>query len=484
VRLAALALTLAALALAGAAGAFTPADPLAPKQWYLAYDRAFDFWTELPALAPVRVAVVDSGIDERHPDLAGRIVAARSFVGGDLTDREGHGTFVAGEIAAILGNGIGIAGIAFPAELVVAKVVGGDGTISPKIEADAIRWAADSGARVINLSIGGLRDPHSPERDTYSELEQKAIEYAHRKGALVVAAVGNSDEAPRSPWPFASYPAALPHVVGVGALRQDGGVPLFSNRDRIYVDIAAPGEDVISTLPAALTAKRAGCAEQGYSPCGPPTYSSGEGTSFATPQVAAAAALLFAMKPSLKPDQVATILERTAVDLTPGNGCASCLPGRDELSGWGRLDIAAALQAAAGAPPPADQYEGNDSAGDRAFTIWGRDRLLTATIDFWDDQIDVYRVKLARGQRLAATLRGPVRTDLSLLLWKPGTQQVEPPPPLALDPRVFRNRIVQSAGAGPNERIVYRAPAAGWYFVEVKAVAEGSGPYTLRLAKS
>src|SRR5205823_3369451 len=115
------------LALAGSAAAagagFVPNDPLAPRQWYLAADHAFDFWpTPLPPLPSpgVRVAVIDSGIDGSHPDLAGRVAAAKSFVGGSpLTDEEGHGTFVAGEIAAATNNAVGIAGIAFPAKLVV-----------------------------------------------------------------------------------------------------------------------------------------------------------------------------------------------------------------------------------------------------------------------------------------------------------------------------------------------------------------------------
>src|SRR5262249_46034548 len=205
-------------------------------------------------------------------EFGGRIAAERSFVPGDPTDEEGHGTFVAGEIAAALNNGEGIAGIAFPAQLVIAKVVRGDGTISPDAEARGIRWAVDEGARVINLSIGGVRDPLDPRRDTYSPLEQTAVEYAEHHGALVVASVGNGDQAPSMPWSYASYPAALPHVPGVSAYSQDGSVPLFSNRDAVYNDIAAPGDDMVSTFPRALTAEHPTCLEQGYSTCGPIDY--------------------------------------------------------------------------------------------------------------------------------------------------------------------------------------------------------------------
>jgi len=115
----------AALVAAGTAAAFTPTDPLAAKQWYLATDHAFDLWPDPPAqtlFTPTKVAIVDSGIDASHPDFAGRIIAGRSFVGGDWrTDPQGHGTFVAGMIAANL-DGQGIVGIAYPsAQLIVAR---------------------------------------------------------------------------------------------------------------------------------------------------------------------------------------------------------------------------------------------------------------------------------------------------------------------------------------------------------------------------
>ena len=281
--------------------AFAPNDTLAPKQWYLQQDRAFDFWPEAPLLPPVKVAVVDSGIDLTHPELATHVVAARTFVGGSVADVQGHGTFVAGEIAASTNNAEGIAGMAFPAQLLVAKVVRSDGTISLEAEAKAIRWAADNGARVINLSIGGLRDPKNPARDTFSQLEAAAVQYAVAKGALVVAAVGNNDLAPASPWPYASYPAALPHVIGVSSIGRLNAVSGFSDRDAIYNDIAAPGQDILSTLPRALTRDNVSCVDQGYSDCGPTDYRHARGTSFAAPQVTAAAALLLAQNPSSRP---------------------------------------------------------------------------------------------------------------------------------------------------------------------------------------
>ncbi|TML15808.1 MAG: hypothetical protein E6G31_03155 [Actinobacteria bacterium] len=139
---------------------FTPNDPLVNRQWYLGRIHAFDAWPQLPTLGTVRVAVLDSGVDSAHPDLQSQIVDGRSFVSSSWeTDTNGHGTFVAGEIAAATNNGIGIAAVGFPAELLIAKIVRSDGTISPDAEARAIRWAVDRGARVINMSFGGVRDP-------------------------------------------------------------------------------------------------------------------------------------------------------------------------------------------------------------------------------------------------------------------------------------------------------------------------------------
>ena len=482
-----LALALAAVALAVPAGAagdarFVPTDPLAVKQWYLAQIHAFDFWPDaLPAFGSVRVAVVDSGLDLDHPEFVGRVALAQSFVGGDVTDHEGHGTFVAGIIGASLDNGEGIAGIAFPAQLIVAKVVRSDGTIAPAAEAKAIRWAADNGARVINLSLGGLRNPRDLRQDTYSRVEQDAIEYAYAKGAVIVAAVGNGDQAPQSPWDFASYPAALPHVVGVSALAQDGSVPAFSNRDRFYNDISAPGVGIVSTLPRALTAARPACAEQGYSICGPPEFRAAEGTSYASAQVSAAAALLIAQRPSLSPDQVTSLLERSATDVSAATGCKRCPLLRDPYSGWGELDVSAALKSLDGPIPVPDHYEGNDDAGDRAFTLYGRSIAIGATLDFWDDQIDVYRIRMLKNQTVAVSLRGPVRTDTNLILWKPGTEQVEP---RSLSPKLQTRRVTQSAHAGPNEHFLHRARQEGWYYLEVKLTTRGSGSYRLHISKS
>ena len=246
--------------------AFTPTDPLASRQWYLTKSRFYERWSVLPTLFPVTVAVVDSGVDATHPELEGRILDAKSFVGGSpRQDTLGHGTFVAGIIAAGLDNKIGIAGLAPSSELLVAKVVGNDRVIPVDAVAKAIRWSVANGAQVVNLSFGGVRDPLDPDNDAYSQLEADAVAYAISKGVIVVAAVGNADQAPSSPWPYASYPAALPHVLGVSAAAENGSIPKFSNRDRVYNDLAAPGEEILSIFPRPLTARYTACSEQGSS---------------------------------------------------------------------------------------------------------------------------------------------------------------------------------------------------------------------------
>ncbi|MGH3080992.1 MAG: S8 family peptidase [Gaiellaceae bacterium] len=457
---------------------FVPTDPFFSRQWHIPFVRGFEAWAFRPAwLHGVRVAIIDSGIDRGHPEFEGKLVAATTFVGGSaFRDKHGHGTFVAGLIAARLDNE-GIAGLAFPAKLIVAKVVRDDGVVPLEAEARAIRWAVDRGARVINLSLGGLRDPLDPNHDSYSALEASAVEYAVRKGAVVVAAVGNSDLAKERPWHYASYPAALPHVLGVSALARDGSVPMFSNRDDLYNDIAAPGDDLFSTLPRSMTALRPTCLEQGYSECGPQEFRNAQGTSFASAIVTAGATILRSNRPDLGAAQIRAILERSAADQTTASGCRRCTAGRDALSGWGKLDIATAVSWNRDFPAP-DRYEPNDDAGARAARVVRR-RVVKrrASIDFWNDQNDVYSVRLKKGERLSAALYGQKGLDVNLVLWNPGTRGLD-------DVRALSGRWVdKSDSPGWIEKLAYRAHRAGRYFVQVKISDPGAGPYTLLLVR-
>ena len=216
-----------------AADAPTGASPTQP---YLA---AIGRPATFPSLRRVTVAVVEAGVDGKHPDLAGRIVGARRFGGGDpLFPASPHGTAVAGLISAIDGNRRGIDGIAPNARLLVA------GTSFDALSiARAIRWAADRHARVINLSLAGLGPVPGYE---------EAVDYALARGALVVAAAGNCFDGnfTRCTPPGAEQaPAWLPHVLTVGATAADGSPSRFSIPNARWVDLAAPGELVTTLWP-------------------------------------------------------------------------------------------------------------------------------------------------------------------------------------------------------------------------------------------
>ncbi|MGH3063971.1 MAG: S8 family peptidase [Gaiellaceae bacterium] len=467
------------LGVKGRALSFLPTDPMATRQWHLGAVQAFDAWLQRPTLPSMRVAVIDSGIDAGHPEFAGRIYKAQSFVGGSARrDRHGHGTFIAGLIAASLNNGEGISGMAFPAQLLVAKVVRPDGVVPLEAEARAIRWSVDQGATVINLSLGGVRDPADQSRDSFSPLEANAVEYAIRRGVIVVAAVGNGDNAPEMPWRFASYPAALPHVLGVGAFSRDGSVPSFSNRDPVYNDVAAPGDELFSTLPRAITARRPLCADQGYSDCGPQEYLRPQGTSFAAAVASAGAVLVRGAWPNARREQVMALLQRTATDMTSATGCRRCAEGRDAVSGWGRLNVAAAV-GYPGRLAPVDRTEPNDDAGARSFRVRKRTVNRSASLDFWDDQSDVYAVRLRRGGRLVATL-SRATSNLNLVLWKPGTRRVN-------ERRSLANVAAQSVSLGRVKVVRFglqsRIRRPGIYYLQVSITEPGATAYTLRTVR-
>ncbi len=465
----------AALVATSSAAAFTPTNAYYAKQWYLGQDNAFDAWAVPPTLDPVKVAIVDSGVECSLPDFAGRIAKSKSFVGGSpCMDSQGHGTIVAGEIAGAL-NAAGVVGLAYSSQLLVAKVVAADGTIPLKAEAAGIRWAVDQGARVVNLSFGAVRDPDDKTLDSFSKVEAKAVNYAVEKGAVVVAAVGNSDEAYTTPWPYASWPSALPHVIGVGALTRSGKVPDFSDQDPVYVDIAAPGVGIFSTFPKELTAAQSGCTPQGYTDCASGDYRHPVGTSFAAPQVSAAAAVLFGLDSSLTSSQVTRILERHTDDVDAESGCDECPTGRDKFSGWGSLDVAKAANflSSGNSMPPADRLEPNDSAR-QARKRWGKRPAVNATLDAWDDPRDVYRVRLVRGQRV--DVRAVARWSnaaVGLTVWRPGTK--------SLHGRKWL--VARARRPWKTQHVSYRAAHTGWYDVQLRIARNGAGRYTLRVTK-
>jgi subtilisin family serine protease len=305
----------------------------APLEWQYAATHV----PEVPAAVQqaakaVTIAVIDTGTDVTAPDLAAKSPVTWSVVGGSaqVRDTVGHGTFVAALAAGSATNGDGIAGFGGDARLIVVQASGSDGSFSDVDEAAAIVWAVDHGAKILNLSMGGT-DTSSTERD--------AIDYAVAHGALVVAAVGN-EYADGNP---VEYPAALLQPVGsngrggvglsVGASDRSGRRASFSNTGS-QLSLVAPGTDVFSALSS--TARNGAYVRIALPGSTAGLYGSGSGTSFAAPQVAGAAALVWAANPSLTAPQVAEAIKQGA------SGGGSWNPE----TGFGVLDVARAVELA------------------------------------------------------------------------------------------------------------------------------------------
>ncbi len=305
----------------------TPSDPYyADYQWQLPFINADTAWDTTTGSNSITIAIIDTGVDQTHPDLAANIVSGYDFVSNDSdpADDEGHGTHVASIAAAVGNNGVGIAGMAWNARIMPVKVLDATGTGALSDVADGIRWAADNGADVINLSLGG---PSS------SATLEDAITYAYNQGVLVVAAAGNEYESGNP----TSYPAAYDHVLAVAATDDTDGHASYSNSGS-YVDVAAPGGDPTDSYDSNPEHWIIGAYWQGSGY----NYAWLAGTSQAAPHVAGLAALLLSINPALSPDELETIITDTAVDVQAA--------GWDEFSGYGRIDAAAAVAAVATAP--------------------------------------------------------------------------------------------------------------------------------------
>jgi hypothetical protein len=194
--------------------------------------------------------------------------------------------------------------------------------------------------------------------------------------------------------------------------------------------------------------------------------------------VSAAAAVILSLHPTLDAEQVTELLEHTTDDMDPKTGCLSCTVGRDAASGWGALDVASAISALAGRLPWRDHFEANDDAGRHAHALVGQDLRIHATADFWDDQDDVYSIRLHRGQHVYVGLMGyDPGVDLDLALWLPQTRSI-------YDVREARFRVRVSARPGERQYFAYRAPRTARYFVQVRISTPGSARYRLSIVKS
>ncbi len=293
-------------------------------QWDMRITATNAAWDLQRGSAGVTVAVVDTGADYAHPDLAPALLPGRNLVsapsagcagGATAQDDNGHGTHVTGTIAAAGDNGRGIAGMAFGVRVLPLKVSDCKGVGYVSDTATGITTASDAGARVINLSLGS---------DSPSSTLQAAVDRATGRGALVVAAAGNCGvTTTRCPTAnILSYPAAYPNVLAVGATDKNDQPANFSTAG-VNVAVSAPGVAILSTYPTTL-------------PSTLPGYALFSGTSMATPHVAGLAALLVSSVPSATVTQLRTAIVSTAKDVGP--------PGIDTKTGSGRIDSLAALR--------------------------------------------------------------------------------------------------------------------------------------------
>jgi len=272
---------------------FIPNDPMLGNQWGLISTRFRGAWSDANG-GTAKVAIVDSGVNSKHPDI-GRIIAQRDFVEGDSVadDDNGHGTHVTGIAGALTDNGKGVAGGCFECELLIAKVMGPIGFTTDSRIVEGINWSVNQGAEVVNLSLGGSGD---------SSVLRTAVNRAYSQGAVMVAAAGN--EGTNVP----QYPAAYSKVIAVSATTTDGRLARFSNRGD-WVDLAAPGTDILST------SKSGG-------------YHRMSGTSMSAPLVSGLAGLLASR--GMSGDSIRQRMLASAKDLGPA--------GDDPRFGHGRID--------------------------------------------------------------------------------------------------------------------------------------------------
>ncbi|MBM3259648.1 MAG: peptidase S8 [Candidatus Sericytochromatia bacterium] len=306
---------LEAAGLPGFVTAAAPNDPLFGKQYAPQLVKAPGAWGFTTGKGQT-IAIVDTGVDTGHPDLKAHMVPGWNTVDNSANDKDdfGHGTHCAGIAAGLTNNKVGIAGIAPDAKIMSVKVLGSDGSGSDETVASGITWAADHGATVISLSLGGPGE---------SKVMNDAVDYAIRKGAVLVAAMGNDGTNEKS------YPAACPGVIAVGASDSQDKIADFSQWGS-WISVAAPGVKIFATMPTYKVAM----SDWGF----PRNYASMDGTSMACPAAAGVTALIRASQPSLAVAQVKARLEATA-DKVPAQNNAP-----NEYFGNGRVNALRAVQ--------------------------------------------------------------------------------------------------------------------------------------------
>ncbi|MDP4096968.1 S8 family peptidase [Paenibacillus sp. P96] len=280
-------------------------------QWNLPAVEVNRGWNLSRGNKNVTVAVIDTGADLEHPDLKGQFVKGYNLIDPAKApyDDVGHGTHVAGIISALVNNNEGVAGMTWYNKVMPVKVLDQSGSGTTYSVAQGIIWAADHGAKVINLSLGNYVD---------SQFLHEAIKYAYNKDVVLISAAGNDNtERP-------GYPAAYPEVLAVAATDSSMKRATYSNYGD-YVDVSAPGTNIASTYPGSQ-------------------YAALSGTSMASPHVSAVAALIRSQNPELQNTEVMDILRNNVVDLGEA--------GHDKYFGYGQIDAYKALSAAQGEGAP------------------------------------------------------------------------------------------------------------------------------------
>lgn len=363
----------------GMAYAFgVPNDQYYQYQWHMTKIGMENAW-DVNTGANVTVAVIDTGVKQSLPDLANTtFVAGYDFVNNDNdpTDDQGHGSHVAGTIAQSTNNSIGCTGVAYNAKIMPLKVLSAQGTGSTSDIADAIYWAADNGADVINLSLGG---------SSSSSTMENAVNYAWNKGVVVVCAAGNDNVST----PF--YPAAYANCISVSATDYNDNRASYSNYGST-IDIAAPGGDSGDNngdgYDDMVLQNTIGSNGDGY-------YFMA-GTSMAAPHVAGVAALIKSANSSLSNSDIKNILYNTAKDI----GAA----GKDNQFGYGLVDAYAAVQAANGNTNPAPVSKFDFAVNQLAVSFTDQSTDSNGTVTGWEWNF---------GDGNTSTLQNPVHTYAS-----------------------------------------------------------------------
>lgn len=344
-------------------GALVPNDPEYPTQWHLERIGATQAWDTTQGASGAVIAILDSGVDPTHPDLAGKLVAGINTYSASAgtADSFGHGTEVAGAAAAITNNAEGVAGVAGASPIMPVRVTNASGSATSTSIANGIVWAVDHGAKVLNLSFGGIAG---------NATIGSAAQYAYTHGALVVAASGNCG--------CTDPTAETPYILSVASTDENDASAAFSTVGP-FVDVSAPGTNIATTAMFGL-------------------YTTDSGTSLSSPIVAGVASLMFAANPTLSPATVTQLIESTALDI--GND------GRDARFGHGRVQAAAAVSAAAHYLPPPDTTPPTLSIGSPAqgATVSGS-VVVAATAS---DDVAVAKVELSvNGVPYAADTTSP-----------------------------------------------------------------------------